>query len=80
MARNEPGSASTEIFICIGNQPDLDFGGRRNPDGQGFAAFGKVIDGMDVVRRIQALPDTAQFLKDRVVIKEIVIVGDQEKK
>ncbi|MCA1758379.1 MAG: peptidylprolyl isomerase, partial [Bacteroidales bacterium] len=42
MARNEPGTASTEFFICIGNQPELDFGGKRNPDGQGFAAFGKV--------------------------------------
>ena len=48
MARNEPGSASTEFFICIGDQPELDFGGKRNPDGQGFAAFGVVTDGMDV--------------------------------
>ena len=80
MARNEPGSASTEIFICIGDQPDLDFGGRRNPDGQGFAAFGKVVKGMNVVRDIQALPDTAQFLIDRVVIKKIVIVGGEKRK
>ena len=43
MARNEPGSASTEIFIGVGDQPDLDFGGKRNPDGQGFAAFYPVI-------------------------------------
>src|SRR5690242_20218340 len=37
MARNEPGSASSEFFICINKQPDLDHAGRRNPDGQGFA-------------------------------------------
>lgn len=53
MARLEPGSASSEFFICVNDQPDLDFGGMRNPDGQGFAAFGKVIDGMAVVRAIQ---------------------------
>lgn len=41
MARAEPGTASSEFFIFIGDQPELDFGGKRNPDGQGFAAFGK---------------------------------------
>jgi peptidyl-prolyl cis-trans isomerase A (cyclophilin A) len=56
MARSTPGSARSEFFICIGDQPELDFGGRRNPDGQGFAAFGRVVDGMDVVRRIQRMP------------------------
>ena len=72
MARNKPGSASTEFFICIGDQPELDFGGKRNPDGQGFAAFGKVIRGMDVVRSIQAGEDLGQMLKTPVVIKDIV--------
>jgi peptidyl-prolyl cis-trans isomerase A (cyclophilin A) len=56
MSRFEPGSASSEIFICINDQPSLDFGGERNPDGQGFAAFGRVTRGMDVVRAIQMLP------------------------
>jgi peptidyl-prolyl cis-trans isomerase A (cyclophilin A) len=74
MARNEPGSASTEFFICIGDQPSLDSGGKRNPDGQGFAAFGKVIKGMDVARAIQALPDEGQFLKEKVRILEISLI------
>ena len=56
MARGAPGSASSEFFIVINDQPALDFGGQRNPDGQGFAAFGKVVSGMDVVRRIQRMP------------------------
>lgn len=53
MARSEPGTATTEFFICIDDQPQLDYGGMRNPDGLGFAAFGKVIFGMHTVRRIQ---------------------------
>lgn len=52
-ARLMPGTASTEFFICIGDQPSLDFGSQSNPDRQGYAAFGKVIKGMDKVRRIQ---------------------------
>jgi len=74
MARNQPGSASTEFFICIGDQPSLDFGGLRNPDGQGFAAFGKVVRGMDVARAIQALPDEGQYLKEQVRIREISLL------
>jgi peptidyl-prolyl cis-trans isomerase A (cyclophilin A) len=68
MARNEPGSASSEIFICINDQPELDFGGKRNPDGQGFAAFGKVIQGMDVVRKIQQHPAEGQMLNPKIKI------------
>ena len=53
LARAEPGTGSgAAFFICVGAQPALDFGGSRNADGQGFAAFGKVIGGMDVVHNI----------------------------
>lgn len=69
MARNEPGTASTEFFICIGDQPSLDFGGKRNPDGQGFAVFGRVISGMENVRKIQQLKDTSQYLIEPVKVK-----------
>ncbi|MUP39031.1 peptidylprolyl isomerase [Labilibaculum euxinus] len=71
MARNQPGSASTEFFICIGDQPNLDFEGMRNPDGQGFAAFGKVIKGMDVVKLIQQQKDDEQMLVERIDILSI---------
>lgn len=71
MARREPGTASSEFFICIGDQPELDFGGKRNPDGQGFAAFGKVVAGMDAVRRIQAQPADGQMLKPEIAIKAV---------
>ena len=56
MARTTADTATHEFFICIGNQPLLDFGGKRNDDGQGFAAFGRVVVGMDVVKAIQAAP------------------------
>jgi peptidyl-prolyl cis-trans isomerase A (cyclophilin A) len=68
MARAEPGTATCSFFICVGDQPELDFGGRRNPDGQGFAAFGRVVQGMDVVRRIQKLDQEKQLLKNPVAI------------
>ncbi len=74
MARNKPGTASSEFFICVGDQPDLDFGGKRNPDGQGFAAFGKVIKGMDVVRKIQKQPVNGQRLVTRIKIISIARV------
>ena len=64
MARDQVGTASTEFFICIGDQPGLDFGETRNPDGQGFAAFGRVVDGMDTVRRINALSADAESYSD----------------
>ena len=59
MARGAPDSATSGWFICINDQPSLDFGGARNPDGQGFAAFGRVVAGMDVVRKIQAAPSAS---------------------
>lgn len=58
MARGAPDSATSGWFICINDQPSLDFGGKRNPDGQGFAAFGRVVSGMDVVRKIQNAPSS----------------------
>lgn len=57
MARSAaPDSASSDFFVCVTDTPELDFGGRRNADGQGFAAFGRVVSGMDVIRKIQSSP------------------------
>ena len=62
MARLEPGTASSEFFICINDQPELDYGGKRNSDGQGFAAFGQVIKGMEIVKKIQMMDSKDQIL------------------
>jgi peptidyl-prolyl cis-trans isomerase A (cyclophilin A) len=71
MARDGPDTATSDFFICIGDQPELDFGGKRNPDGQGFAAFGVVTKGMDVVKKIQKSKEEKQMLKPAIVIKKI---------
>jgi peptidyl-prolyl cis-trans isomerase A (cyclophilin A) len=52
MARSGPDTATGSFSIAIGDQPEMDFGGKRNADGQGFAVFGRVVAGMDVVRKI----------------------------
>lgn len=74
MARYEPGTATSEFFICVGDQPSLDYGGARNTDNQGFAAFGKVVSGMDIVKKIQNQPETGQYLNPRIKILSVTLV------
>jgi peptidyl-prolyl cis-trans isomerase A (cyclophilin A) len=75
MARNGPDTARASFSICIGDQPSLDFGGKRNADGQGFAAFGRVVQGMDVAKKIQASPaDDRQQLTPPVKIIKVARV------
>lgn len=70
LARDVADTATADFFICIGDQPSLDFGGKRNPDGQGFAAFGRVVQGMDVVRKIQRSPVKEQKLTPPIRIRK----------
>jgi peptidyl-prolyl cis-trans isomerase A (cyclophilin A) len=72
MARSTPNSATSEFFICVGDQPELDFGGKRNKDGYGFAAFGKVLEGMEVVQSIHRIHATGQYLEKPVIIFNII--------
>lgn len=74
MARRTVDSAISEFFICINDQPSLDFGGQRNIDGQGFAAFGQVTNGMDVVHAIQTAPSDGQTLDPLIPITSITRV------
>lgn len=71
LARLTPGTANTEFFICIGDQSPLDFGRRGTEDGQGFAAFGKVIKGMSIVRKIQAEKTNGDKFNTAIVISKI---------
>jgi len=72
MARSGPDTGTDQFFIVIDDQRELDFGGKRNKDGQGFAAFGQVTAGLDVVRRIQAQPANGQNMTSPVVVLRIV--------
>ena len=75
MARGAPNSATSSFFICIGNQPSLDFGGARNPDGQGFAAFGRVTRGQEVVRLIQQQSTSGQQLEPPIPLDSVTVTG-----
>jgi peptidyl-prolyl cis-trans isomerase A (cyclophilin A) len=74
MARSGPDTATHSFSIVVGDQPGLDYGSERNPDLQGFAAFGRVVRGMDVVRKINAMPaggTTGQTLTTPVAIVRV---------
>jgi peptidyl-prolyl cis-trans isomerase A (cyclophilin A) len=71
LARREPGTATTEFFICIGDQPGYDYGGENNPDKQGYAAFGKVVKGMGIVNRIYHMNEYDQYFDPPVRIYNI---------
>ncbi len=78
LARSEPGSGGgAAFFICIGDQPSLDFGGTRNADGQGFAAFGRVTGGMDVVEAINEIRETRAvddpYVANQMLAEPVVI-------
>ena len=71
MARGTADTATSDFFILLDDQPSLDFGGLRFDDGQGAAAFGRVVAGLGVVRTIQQQPVQAQALTPPVPIIRI---------
>ena len=71
LARTKPGTASTEFFICINDEPGLDFGGENIADKQGYAAFGKVIHGMDIVLKIYRQNEVDQYFDPPITIFSI---------
>lgn len=79
MARAEPGTAASEFFICIGDNPGLDHGEVRNADKKGFAAFGRVVAGMDVVRNIHQAradaPSPVEYLKNQIITEPVKILS-----
>ena len=80
LGRTEPGTASgAAFFVCIGDQPALDFGEMRNPDGLGFAAFGRVVDGMDVVHAIHGReangPSDSPYTEGQMLTEYVTIAS-----
>ena len=74
MARGAADTARADFFILLDDQPSLDFGGMRFDDGQGAAAFGRVVAGLDVVRKIQQQPVEKQALTPPVPIVRVARV------
>jgi peptidyl-prolyl cis-trans isomerase A (cyclophilin A) len=72
LARAAPGTATTEFFICIGNQYGFDYGGANNPDGQGYASFGKVVEGLGVMRNIYDAPEEGEYFVPPIMLYNIV--------
>ena len=74
MARNGPDTATSSFFIVTHDSPSLDFGGARNPDGQGFAVFGRVIDGLGLLHVIQAQPTIEERIQPPETMLAVVML------
>lgn len=74
MARTEPGTAKSEFFICIGDQTQFDSSRSTNPDGLGYAAFGRIVKGMKVVRKIQGLKNNGDDIVYPARIEKIIVL------
>ena len=71
MARGTPDSATSDFFVLLDDQPSLDYGGLRFEDGQGGGAFGHVLSGLEVVKKIQQQPVDGQNLSGPVTIRRV---------
>ena len=56
LAREAPGTGTSDFFICVGDAPYLDANPAAPGDNLGYAAFGRIVEGMEIVRRILTLP------------------------
>ena len=75
LARFAPGAVYHSFFICLRDEPALDFGGPRHPDRQGFAAFGRVVQGFDVVQAIYARAEENECLKSEIAIRSATVIA-----
>ena len=79
MSRGAIDTATSDFFICIGDQIALDYGGIRNKDGQGFSVFGRVVSGIDIVKKIHAMPSNKNadndYVKGQMLDNPVIIEG-----
>lgn len=84
---DEPLATAQGFFICIGDQPALDARGGRSADASGFAAFGRVVEGMEVVKAIHRIPTMeqaptafvrGQMASEPVAIHRIVVESESD--
>lgn len=74
-ARGDVGHNYPSFFVCMRDEPELDFGGARHPDGQGFAVFGRVTSGFEALQSIRARAESGEFLKRPIAISTITKAG-----
>lgn len=67
-ARYGVGTGGFGFFVCMRDEPELDHGGRRQPDGEGLAAFGRAVSGFTTLERIFARAESQHFLTNPVPI------------
>ena len=71
MARtSDPNSATAQFFVNVGDNSFLNYPGQ---DGNGYTVFGKVVDGMDVVNKIVAVPTGNRGMHQNVPLQAVVI-------
>lgn len=71
MARFEPGTADGSFCFSIGDQPELNYGGKRYDDGLGFATFGRIIRGRDVLQTIYEMAEDQEYLQEEIAILKV---------
>jgi len=76
-ARFDLGELYGSFFICLADEPELDFGGKRQPDGQGFAAFGQVTEGFDTIEKIFSRAEPSELLKHSIPIRNLTITQQE---
>ncbi|NHO85845.1 peptidylprolyl isomerase [Pseudoteredinibacter isoporae] len=74
MARYQVGSANGSFFICFRDEPALDFAGARQPDGQGFAVFGQLVDGYPVLDALYARAERDEYLTTPIAIEQVSVL------
>ncbi len=73
-ARHNAGETFGSFFICMRDEPELDFGGKRHPDGLGFAVFGEVVSGFEAVNKIFARREADEYLEKQILITRCELI------
>ncbi|MEO0974519.1 MAG: peptidylprolyl isomerase [Pseudomonadota bacterium] len=74
-SRFAPGEVYRSFFVCMRDEPVLDFGGTRQDDGLGYAAFGEVIDGHDTLLALSARAEAQPELHKPIPVHRVRVVS-----
>ncbi len=74
-ARFDPEQLYGNFFVCMRDEPSLDFGGARQPDGHGFAAFGEVVSGFDALEDAFSKAESDDLLREPIPIRAVRLIN-----